>query len=79
MSSSYKLANDITENDETISYIKNGEEKKVRLIKVILENGTEEILATNIFDKIITIDMFKELYFFINIRGNFWQFKLPLL
>ena len=63
LSSSYKLANDITENDETISYIKNGEEKKVRLIKVILENGTEEILATNIFDKIITIDMFKELYF----------------
>lgn len=36
---------------------------KVRVIAVPLESGETEYLATNIFDKNITADMFKELYF----------------
>ena len=39
------------------------EDMKIRVIAVPLESGETEYLATNIFDKSITADMFKELYF----------------
>lgn len=35
----------------------------IRIIEVILDDGTAEYLATNIFDESITVDMFRELYF----------------
>ncbi|WP_026496953.1 IS4 family transposase [Butyrivibrio sp. WCD3002] len=35
----------------------------IRVIEVILDDGTAEYLATNIFDESITVDMFRELYF----------------
>ena len=37
---------------------------KIRVIEVILDNGTKEYLATNIFDPEITQAMFRELYFY---------------
>lgn len=36
----------------------------VRVIRVILPDGTNEFLATNIFDDSITSEMFRELYFY---------------
>ena len=36
----------------------------IRVIEVILDNGTKEYLATNIFDSEITQAMFRELYFY---------------
>lgn len=36
----------------------------IRVIEVTLDNGTKEYLATNLFDKNITQDMFRELYFY---------------
>ena len=40
------------------------EDVKIRVIEVKLPNGTEEYLATNIFDSGITPSMFRELYFY---------------
>ena len=40
------------------------EDVKIRVIEVKLPNGTEEYLATNIFDSSITPSMFRELYFY---------------
>ena len=37
---------------------------KIRVIEVILDNGTKEYLATNLFDSEITQSMFRELYFY---------------
>ena len=37
---------------------------KERVIEVILDNGTKEYLATNLFDSTITQSMFQELYFY---------------
>jgi len=37
---------------------------KIRVIEVILDNGTKEYLATNPFDLTITQSMFQELYFY---------------
>ena len=37
---------------------------KIRVIEVLLDNGTKEYLATNIFDPEITQAMFRELYFY---------------
>ena len=39
------------------------EDISIRVIEVTLDSGTKEYLATNIFDKNITVHMFKELYF----------------
>ena len=36
---------------------------KVRVIEVLLDDGSKEYLATNLFDKSITKEMFRELYF----------------
>lgn len=35
----------------------------IRVIEVVLDDGSREYLATNLFDPAITKDMFKELYF----------------
>ena len=44
---------------------KNGtKDIKIRVIEVILDNGTKEYLATNLFDSTITQSMFQELYFY---------------
>lgn len=40
------------------------EDIDIRVIEVILDDGTKEYLATNLFDKTITRDMFRELYFY---------------
>lgn len=37
---------------------------KIRVIEVILDNGTKEYLATNLFDSTITQSMFQEQYFY---------------
>lgn len=37
---------------------------KIRVIEVTLDDGSKEYLATNIFDKSITADKFRELYFY---------------
>ena len=37
---------------------------KIRVIEVILDNGTKEYLATNLFDANISQAMFRELYFY---------------
>lgn len=42
----------------------NTEDIPVRVIEVILDDGSKEYLATNLFDKAITKDMFRELYFY---------------
>ena len=39
------------------------EDIKIRIIEVILSDGSREYLGTNIFDKSISVDMFRELYF----------------
>lgn len=39
----------------------------IRVIEVILDDGTAEYLATNIFDESITVDMFRELYFVVDL------------
>lgn len=36
----------------------------IRVIEVVLDDGTKEYLATNLFDTAITKDMFRELYFY---------------
>ena len=36
----------------------------VRVIEVILDNGSKEYLATNLLDPSFTPDMFRELYFY---------------
>lgn len=40
------------------------EDTKIRVIKVILNDGTKEYLATNLFDSHISQQMFRELYFY---------------
>ena len=60
---------------------------KIRVIAVPLESGETEYLATNIFDKSITADMFKELYFLrwpveskyyeLKYRVNIEEFNAP--
>ena len=35
----------------------------IRVIEVVLDDGSREYLATNLFDPAITKNMFKELYF----------------
>ena len=40
------------------------EDISVRVVEVTLDDGSKEYLATNLFDKSITRDMFQELYFY---------------
>ena len=50
-------------NDATISFDYNGKKYNIRIIKVSLDDGTVEILATTIFDESFTAEDFKILYF----------------
>lgn len=43
---------------------KGTQDLKIRVIEVLLDNGTKEYLATNLFDPSITQKMFQELYFY---------------
>lgn len=40
------------------------EDIRIRVIEVILNDGTKEYLATNLFDSHISQQMFRELYFY---------------
>ena len=40
------------------------EDIRIRVIEVILSDGTKEYLATNLFDSHISQQMFRELYFY---------------
>ncbi len=39
------------------------EDIKIRVLEVILSDGSREYLGTNIFDTAMSVDMFRELYF----------------
>lgn len=52
------------------------EDIPIRVIEVILSDGTHEYLATNIFDKNMTVDMFSELYFLRwPVEGKYMELK----
>ena len=52
---------------------------KIRVIEVLLDNGTKEYLATNLFDPSITQFMFQELYFYRwPIEGKYKELKIQL-
>lgn len=52
----------------------------IRIIRVTLDNGTEEYLATNITDTKITQSMFKELYFLRwPVETKYRELKISLL
>ena len=36
----------------------------IRVLEILLDDGTKEYLATNLFDPAVTKDMFQELYFY---------------
>ena len=61
--SSYKMSGNLNSNDTIINYEFVNSSRKLRAVKIELPDGTIEVLATNIFNKTITIDLFKELYF----------------
>lgn len=52
-----------TITDYVPGYLKDEESIKVRVVRIILEDGTKEFLVTNLLDASITPDMLKELYF----------------
>ena len=52
---------------------------KIRIIEVLLDNGTKEYLATNLFDPSITQFMFQELYFYRwPVEGKYKELKIQL-
>lgn len=63
----YRIAKNMMSDDETkyleVDHSKFSTKIKIRVIKVELESGETEYLATNIMDSKITREMFKELYF----------------
>lgn len=63
LTSSFKEIQKINSNDSTIEYKFRTYSRKVRVIKIELPDGSIEVLLTNVFDKSISIDLFKELYF----------------
>ncbi len=63
VTSSFKEIQKINANDSIIEYKFGTYSKNVRVIKVELNDGSIEVLLTNIFDKSITLALFKELYF----------------
>lgn len=51
----------------------------IRVIEVLLDNGTKEYLATNLFDPSITPTMFQELYFYRwTVEGKYKELKTQL-
>lgn len=62
-SSSWKKFRNLDYNDNILDYEFENSSKKLRVLKIELPDGTIEVLVTNIFNKNITLDLFKELYF----------------
>lgn len=65
--SQYRMAKNMTSDDEIIDLLvdkpKVKSPIKIRIIRIMLDSGEFEYLATNIMDQNINIEMFKELYF----------------
>jgi len=59
----FKEVNNVKGNDEKITFKVKGNGYSIRVVKFALDNGTEEVLVTNVFDKSFTLDDFKVLYF----------------
>jgi len=55
--------NEALKNDQTVEFSSNGQIIKARVVRVILSNGTEEILITNLFEDSLTTEDLKVLYF----------------
>lgn len=55
--------NEALKNDQIVEFISNGHIFKSRVVRVILSNGTEEILITNLFEDSLTTEDLKVLYF----------------
>jgi hypothetical protein len=51
------------QNDEIVKLKLKGQELQIRVVKVILESGAEEILITSILDSSMTSEELKDLYF----------------
>lgn len=73
------------ENDEIISYVPshlkrgNPDPVQVRVVHVILDDGTDECLVTNILDPAITPEMLKELYYLRwGIESKYFELKNQL-
>lgn len=58
-----KKVNNVKGNDEEITFRHTGYDYTIRVVKFALNDATEEILVTNVFDKSFTVDDFKILYF----------------
>lgn len=57
------------------------EDTKIRVIEVILNDGTKEYLATNLFDSHISQQMFRELYFYrwpVETKYKEWKSRLAI-
>lgn len=76
VSSSFKKMQNIDSNDCTFEYKTKGNFNKIRVIKIKLSNNITEILVTNIFNKNMGYDKFKELYFLRwGIEGKYKELK----
>jgi len=58
-----KEVNNVKGNDEEITFRYKGKDYAIRVVKFALDDATEEILVTTVFDKSFTVDDFKVLYF----------------
>jgi len=58
-----KQINEAKEPDQIIEINVDGKTIKVRILRFMLDSGTEEILATNLMEESLGIQEFKELYF----------------
>jgi hypothetical protein len=59
----FKKVNNVKGNDEEITFRHTGYDYTIRVVKFALNDATEEILVTNVFDKSLTVDDFKVIYF----------------
>jgi hypothetical protein len=76
-------SNDVkkAKNNQIIEFKKEGKIYRIRVIKFLLETGEEEILLTSLFDKTLTVEDFKKLYFMrwgIEIRYDDLKNKLQI-
>ena len=63
LSEAFNFAKSEVSEDTIHTYKKGKITGNLRIIKIILPDGTKETLATNLFDATISVNMFKELYF----------------
>jgi hypothetical protein len=74
-----KEVNAVKGRDEIVEFRYKGEKYKLRVIKIILDTGEEEILISSILDKSFNYNDFKELYFKRwGIETKFSEFKQKL-